>query len=73
MAKYTNDELAFAKSYFNYHNGEIHSDYEDYQEYKAVCTKIKEYHGFRTWREVNQFLIGTKDLKELTKKYSKGR
>jgi spore coat polysaccharide biosynthesis protein SpsF (cytidylyltransferase family) len=71
--KYTNDELAFAKAYYNYHNGEIHADYEDYQEYKAVCQAIKEEHGFRTWQEVNNFLKEKKDVKALIKKYSKGR
>ena len=73
MATYTNDELTFAKNYYNYHNGEIHRDNDDYEDYKAVCTKIKEEHGFRTWNEVNVYLRGTKDVKALAKKYSKGR
>ena len=71
--KYTNEELEFAKAYYNYHNGQITRDLEDYEEYKAVCQLIKDEHGFRTWNEVNNFLKGKADYKSLAKKYSKGR
>lgn len=66
---YTKDELTFAQAYAKHHNYVIKQDYEDYTEFKRVCTLIKADHGLKSWSECNSFLRPPADLKSLISKY----
>ena len=74
MTKYTKDELAFARGYYNHHKGKITRELDDYDAYKSVCVKIRKAEGFSSysWDELNKFLANktANDYKSLATKYA---